>query len=182
MIETNTRTRPDYLLTEADTVLLNDAGRAVVQACAEAERALVDLRQCWAGAYCAGLFRRNAWLQCARITLTAAAEYDDQGGSYRSVSSTATQVLPVPGMALPPSLIREGAFNDAGAIALVEDDLGDSDENLYAAFNGEGFDYGELVLDVNRADLAHLLGGGEVSGAAAYLALFPPGSPSAVAA
>ena len=180
MNATDTRAQPDYLLTESDTLLLNDAGRAVVQAYAEAERALVDLRQCWAGAYLAGLFRRNAWLQSARLTLTASAGYNDEGGSYRRVGGSVTQVLPVPGMALPPSLLREGAFNDVGAIALVEDDLGDIDDDLYTAVNGE-LDCGELVLDVNREALAHLLEGDQVSGAAAYLALFAPVRPHAVA-
>jgi hypothetical protein len=181
MIETNTRARPDYVLTEADTVLLNDAGRAVAQAYAEAEQALVALRRCWAGACLAGLFRRNAWLQSARLTLTASAEYDDQGASCRIVSASVTRVLPVPGLALPSSLVQRGHFNDVGAIALVEDDLGDSDDDLYAAFRGEGIEYGELVLDFNRADLAQLLEGSQVSCAAAYLALCPPGRPDAAA-
>ena len=43
-------------------------------------------------------------------------------------------------------------------------------------------DYGDLVLDVDRSAIAHLLKGGPVSGAAAYLALFPPASLNAVSA
>jgi uncharacterized MAPEG superfamily protein len=161
-------------------MVLNDAGRAVVQAFREAERAYDALQQSWAGAYLAGLFLRNPWLQSARITLTASAEYNDQGGTYRSVSASVTQALPVPGLVLPASLVCEGSFNEIGAIALIEDDLGDSDYDLYTAFNPAPNDYGDLVLDVNRSAIAHLLNGDQVSGGAAYLALFLPATSNVV--
>ena len=177
-----THAQPDYLVTETDPMLLNAEGRAVVQAYRAAEKAFDTLQQCWAGAYFAGLFQRNPWLQSVRITLSAAAEYNDQGGSYRSVSASVTQALPVPGLGLPPSLVHEGSFNVFGAIALVEDDLDDNDYDLYTAFNSAPDDYGDLVLDVNRSAIGHLLLGGPVSGSAAYLALFPPPASRAVSA
>lgn len=173
MSRTNAHAQPDYLVTETNPMMLNEAGLAVMQAYREAKEACEALQQCWAGAFLAGLFQRNPWLQCARITLTASAEYDDQGGSYRSVSASATQALPVPGMTLPASLVHKGVFHDVGAAALIEDDLDDNGYDLYAALNGAPDDCGELVLDVNRSAIAHLLDGGPVSGAAAYLALFP---------
>lgn len=182
MSHTQAHAQPDYLVTETDPMLLNEAGLAVMQAYREAERACDALHQCWAGAYLAGLFKRNPWLQSVRITLTASAEYDDQGGSYRSVSVSATQALPVPGMKLPAPLVYKGAFNDVGATALIEDDLGDNGYDLYTTLNSAPDDYGELVLGVNRSAIAHLLDGHPVSGAAAYLALFPKAAASVVGA
>lgn len=182
MSNTDTHAQPDYLVTGTDPMMLNAAGQAVLQAHRAAEKVFDTLQQCWAGAYLVGLFQRNLWLQSARITFTASSEYNDQGGSYRSVNASVTQALPVPGMVLPAALVHQGSFNDFGAIALIEDDLDDNDYDLYTAFNSAPDDYGDLVLDVDRSAIAHLLKGGPVSGAAAYLALFPPASLNAVSA
>lgn len=182
MSNTDTHAQPDFVVTGTDPMMLNDEGTAVMQAYREAEKAYEALQQCWAGAYLVGLFQRNPWLQSARITLTASSEYNDQGGSYRSVNASVTQALPVPGMVLPAALVHEGSFNDFGATALIEDDLDDNDYDLYTALNSSPDDYGDLVLDVDRSAIAHLLKGGPVSGAAAYLALFPPASLNAVSA
>lgn len=182
MSDTETYSPPDYLLTEPDTMILNDEGRTVVQTFREAEKAVGALKQCWAGACLAGLLQSNLWLQSARITLTASSEYNDQGGSNCSVSASVTQALPVPGLALPASLLHEGRFNDFGAVALIEDDLDDNAFDLYTAFNSAPDGSGDLVLDVDRSAIAHLLTGGPISGAAAYLALFPQTASNAACA
>lgn len=179
---TNKHEQSDYVVTAADLMGLNNAGQAVVQAYREAENAYDLLQQCWAGAYLAGMFLRHPWLQSLRITLTASAEYNDQGGTYRSVSNSATQVLPVPGMALPQSLVNAGDFDDIEAIALIEEDLDENDYDLYCAFNSAPNDYDDLVLDVSRSTIAHLLQGDPISGAAAYLALFPQPTEGAISA
>jgi hypothetical protein len=182
MSDTEAHSTPDYLLTEADTMILNDEGRAVVQTLREAEKAVRALQQCWAGACLAGLLQRNVWLQAARITLTATFDNYDQGGSFRIVSACVTQARPVPDMALPASLVRDGSFNDFGAVALIEDDLDANAYDLYTAFNSAPNDCGDLVLDVDRSAIAHLLNGGPISGAAAYLALFPQATSNAACA
>ena len=112
--------------------------------------------------------------------MTASAEYNDQGSTYRSISAAVTEVLPVPGVALPKSLVHEGAFDDIGAIGLIEEDLDDNGYDLYTAFNGAPDDCDDLVLNVNRSAIAHLLHGAPVSGAAAYLALFAQSTDSAI--
>lgn len=182
MSNTATCALADYVVTDTDPMLLNDEGQAVVQAYRAAERAYDALHRSWAGAYLAGLFLRNPWLHSARITLTASAEYNDQGGTYRSVSNSVTQVTPAPGAPLPQSLVNAGAFDDIEAIALIEEDLDDNDYDLYCAFNSAPDDYDDVVLDVNRSAIAHLLQGDPVSGAAAYLALFPQPTEGAISA
>lgn len=163
----------DYVMNEAGQVNLNAAGTAVVETFREAEKAYDALQQSWAGACLAGLFMRHAWLQSLRITLSASAEYDDQGGSYRSVSNSVTQVLPVPGAPPPESLVDEGAFDDIGAASELEQDLDEIDYDLYVSINDAPDAYDDVVLDLNRAAVCHLLQGGTVSGALAYRSWFP---------
>jgi hypothetical protein len=166
MSNTATTEPADYVVTDTNPMLLNDEGQAVVQAYREAEKAYDALQQ--------------SWLHSARITLTASAEYNDQGGTYRSVSNSVTQVTPAPGAPLPQSLVSAGALDDIEAIALVEEDLDDNDYDLYCAFNSAPDDYDDLVLDVHRPAIAHLLCGARVSGAATFLALFPQLAGSAI--
>lgn len=163
----------DYVMSEAGQVNLNAAGTAVVETFREAGKAYDALQQSWAGACLAGLFLRHGWLQSLRITLSASAEYDDQGGSYRSVSNSVTQVLPVPGVPPPQSLIYEGTFDDIGAVSEIEQDLDEIDDDLYASISDAANAYDDVVLDLNRAAISHLLQGGNVSGARAYRSWFP---------
>lgn len=163
----------DYVMSEAGQVILNAAGTAVMETFREAEMAYDALQQSWAGACLAGLFMRHGWLQSLRITLSASAEYDDQGGSYRSVSNAVTQVLPVPGVAPPQSLVCEGSFDDIGAVSEIEQDLDEIDYDLYVSINDAADAYDDVVLELNRAAISHLLQGGTVSGARAYRSWFP---------
>lgn len=163
----------DYVMSDAGQVNLNAAGTAVVEAFREAEKAYDALQQSWAGACLAGLFMRHGWLQSLRITLSASDEYDDQGGSYRSVSNSVTQVLPVPGVPPPESLVCEGTFDDIGAISEIEQDLDEIDYGLYGSINDAAEAYHDVVLELNRAAISHLLQGGAVSGALAYRSWFP---------
>ncbi|MDE2300272.1 MAG: hypothetical protein KGK18_19150 [Burkholderiales bacterium] len=163
----------DYTLNGAGRVVLNDAGSAVVAAFRQAETAYDTLQQSWAGACLASLFLRHPWLQSLRITLSASAEYNDQGGSYRSVSNSVTQVLAVAEASLPDSLVDEGVFDDISAISEIEQDLEDFDHDLYLSISNAPDEYGDLVFDLNRSAIALLLQAGTVSGAKAYRAWFP---------
>lgn len=177
MNTTDNAEAPDYWVVAEGTVTVTDAGRAIDHAYRDAERALDALQHCWAGAYLAGLFLRHTWLQSMRVTLTASAEYDDQGGTYRSVSNSVMQALPVADAALPESVDDEGAFDEIGAIAVIEADLDENDFDLYTAIHTAADDYSDLVLDLNRAAIAPLMNGEPISGARAYLAWFPDSPP-----
>jgi hypothetical protein len=164
---------PDYRVDGSGTISATEAGLAIDRAYREAEGAFDALQQCWAGACLAGLFVRHPWLQSLRATLSASAEYDDQGSTYRSISNAVTQAAPVAGAALPDAVTDEGRFDELGAIAVIEADLDELDFDLYTSIHAAPDDYADLVLDLNRTAIASLMNGLPISGAEAYRAWFP---------
>jgi hypothetical protein len=170
MSEIQTPESADYLVDAGGSIRINEAGSGVVRAFRDAERAYDQLQLAWAGACLAGLFIRHSWLQSLRITLTATAEYNDEGGSYRSVSNSVAQVQPVPGVPLPASMLDQGEFDGAWAAQLIEIDLDEIDLDLYSSIRTDYDDCGELVLTPSRTLLDAMPGGGPTSGAEAYRA------------
>jgi len=164
----------DHLVGADGWIVLTETGKDIIQAYRDAERAHDRLQQSWAGAYLVALFKRHPWLQSLRITLTATAEYNDEGGSYRSVSNSVANVLPVPGAELPGSVLFDGVFDSIEATSVIEAELDDNDLDLYTSFRTEYDDFGELELVLNRDAASTLLQGSTVSGAQAFDAWFPP--------
>jgi hypothetical protein len=173
MSNTENADAPDYRVDTDGAITVTEAGLAIDRAYREAERAFDNLQHCWAGACLAGLFLRHPWLQALRATLSASTQYDDQGGTYRSISNTVTQVVPVAGVPLPGTVLDEGAFDELAAIGVIEAELDECDFDLYTAINTAPDDYADLVLELNRLMIQPLLNGGWISGAAAYRAWFP---------
>ena len=164
---------PNYQVDTAGAITVTEAGLAVDHAYREAERAFDTLQHCWAGACLAGLFVRHPWLQSLRATLSASAEYDDQGGTYRSIRNTVMEVVPVANAALPDSVVDQGAFDELGAISVIEADLDEYDFDLYTSIHTAPDDYADLVLELSRTVIEPLLNGELISGAEAYRAWFP---------
>ncbi len=162
----------DYVVNASGRIDLNDQGQSVVQTYREAEEAFDALQTCWAGACLAGLFLRHPWLQSLRITLSASAEFDDQGGCFRSINNSVTQVLPVPGVPLPESAMRDGAFDDSEAASDIEADLDECDHDLYESISDAPNNYDDVVLDLRRSSIAQFLHEASISGAQAYQAFF----------
>lgn len=164
---------PDYRVDTLGAITVTEAGLAIDRAYREAERAFDHLQRCWAGAGLAGLFVRYPWLLSMRVTLSTSAEYDDQGGTYRSISNAVMQVAPVADAALPDLVIDEGRFDELGAIAVIEADLDECDFDLYTSIQTAPDDYADLVLDLSRTAITPLMNGQAISGADAYRAWFP---------
>ena len=164
----------DFILSPTGALARNAQGVAIEAAYREAERAHDALELSWAGAYVASLFQQHPWLLAMTITLSASAEYDDQGGTYRSVSNNVTDVVVVSDVTLPDEALDDGTFNPHLAANLIEESLEDSDYALYTSFNEAPYGYDDLCLKVNRDAIAHLFASGApVSGTEAFLALFP---------
>lgn len=163
----------DYRLGTSGQIELSDAGQAVVHAFREAESAFDSLEASWVGAYLAGLFLRHPWLQSLRVTLWASAEYDDQGGSYRSISSDVAAVTAVPGESMPENMADAGQFDETAAISVIEAELSDNDYSLYFAIDDGPNDYTERVFELNRDAISELLTHPPISGSLAYQALCP---------
>jgi len=163
----------DYRLGASGQIELSEEGQAVVRAFREAEAAFDALEPSWAGAYLAGLFLRHPWLQSLRIALWASAEYDDLGGSYRSISNSVAAVNAVPGVTLPDDVTDNGHFDETAAISMIEADLDDNDHSLYSAIDDSPNDYTDRVFELNRDAIGELLARPPISGSLAYQALCP---------
>lgn len=163
----------DYRLGASGRIELSDEGQGVVQAFHEAEAAFDTLEASWAGAYLASLFQRYPWLQSMRITLWASAEYDDQGGSYRSISNGVAAVNAVPSVTLPEDVTDNGEFDETAAISVIAADLDDHDHGLYCSIDDGPNDYTERVFELNRDAIGVLLECMPISGSLAYQALCP---------
>ena len=172
MNDTHAAGAADYQVGCGGTIHTTEAGRDVELTYRDAERAFDTLQLSWAGACLAAFFVRHAWLQSARITLIASAEYDDQGGTYRSISNSVAQVVPVADATWPETVIADGVFDESGAIGVIESHLDEIDFDLYASIRPTPCGYGDTVLDLNRAAIVSLLNGETVSGAQAYRAWF----------
>ena len=173
MNDTHALSAADYQVRTDGTIHISEAGRDIERTYRDAERAFDTLQLSWAGACLAALFVRHAWLQSARITLSASAEYDDQGGTYRSISNSVAQVVPVADAAWPETVIADGVFDGSGAIGVIESHLDEIDFDLYSSIRPAPGGYGDVVLDLNRAAIVSMLNGETVSGAQAYRAWFP---------
>ena len=108
-----------------------------------------------------------------RATMSASAEDDGQGGTYRAISNAVMQGAPVADAAFPDAVLDEGSFDELGAIAVIEADLDEFDFDLYTSIQTGPHDYADLVLDLSRIAIAPLMNGQAISGADAYRAWFP---------
>jgi hypothetical protein len=141
-------------------------------------RAMRPIEDCldlaWVGAMVAHMFMKHAWLQSVSLGVSAESQYNDEGGSYMSHSVRFTSVTRVPGVHLPDDLANEdGAFDDEGAVELLEHECEDEAFNFAAPFlsaNAED----EVTLQLNREALAPLLSGGTAASGLAVARLLWP--------
>lgn len=149
--------KPAYLVCADGTLALNGAG---VEAKARYEKARADherLANSRAGAILARLFQRHAWLDAVTLCFAVTSEYNDYGGTYRSVSCQAAAPRDVPEQALPEDLFPEGTFDPDAAVSLVEEELLDDDFDLYLGCAEEPEGYDDLTVSLERSAIATLL-------------------------
>ncbi|WP_247539137.1 hypothetical protein [Ralstonia pseudosolanacearum] len=164
--------QPDYLVSDGQ-LQLNAAGqehkRLKAQLDSEAER----LAQSWTGAFLASIFAAEPWLAGFDLRITASHEYDDQGGTFLSFSSTVLAVLVVDGTTLPDTVVDDdGGFDEDLAADYLTEQFDAYERDVYVTFRDDD-DIQELGLEVRREPVASLLAVGPVSGAEAFQALFP---------
>ena len=132
------------------------------------------VRPSWAGAMIATAFIELPWLQAMTFELTASAEYDDDGGSYRSITVAVRDVVPVNGADIPEDF--GGNFDDVDA-ELAADEISERFDQesslLYAAFENGSGDFSDFTFRVDRDAIAEILATGDVKGKKAFVALFP---------
>lgn len=162
----------EYVVDADGQLALTDQGDRL-----EALRRRVDelgraLDRSYVGACWAGLFATHGWLDRLAVRISASHEYDDEGGTYRSFSSTVDDVLFRPGTLVPQDLLCDGQPDAELAAELLEDDLNELAADTFLCLEQRQPVEDQLALDVSRERLAGLWRDAPVSGKAAFAALF----------
>jgi hypothetical protein len=164
--------RVDYEVDATGTMRETESVKPILDRLREMERVRDLINAAWCGALIAGLFKQNEWLESFTLDLEATAEYDDSGGSYRSVSLYVRGVKARNGSELPESVAEGGSFVEDMAQDLLEQALEDENYEIYSTLVEEGV-FQELSLSFERKEISDLLGEPELSGRDAFNRLFP---------
>lgn len=165
--------RADYILGRDGNLARNAEGDAVIVNYMKALEAQEQLQKSWAGAYVAGLLREHPWVESMAIELKASGEYDDDGGTYRSIRASVINVILRSDVRPPVDAIVDGEFDPDFGAALIEPSLDDACGDLYDAFHPECDDYNDIVVTVERRSVVQLLEHDQVNGTDAFVRLFP---------
>lgn len=140
----------------------------------------------YAGAWALTVLIEYPCIQSFKLTFTAAAEYDDEGGTYRSASGSIYAIKVIEATAVPEDWIGDDGQVDLdyAADCLTQEVVDDAAGDLYECFADDS-EYIDITLVVDRNEVAHLLAqvqdapaGYVLSGRDAFLALFPEFEPA----
>jgi hypothetical protein len=129
----------------------------------------------YVGAYLLKLLHTFAWLQTAEIKLMPSSEYDDEGGSFRSISVRIENVTSVADFELPSELQEDDSSLDsdtAGDLIQAEISNDSEDSEMYACLT-DHWSFDDISLKLDRSKVSHLLKASEQSGLQAFLILVP---------
>lgn len=164
--------KADYKVDAEGTMRASESVQPIIDQLQELKMVRELLDAAWCGALIASLFKQNSWLEGFTLDLEASAEYDDRGGSYRSVSLNVCAVTRREGQPLPDSVMDEDSFSEDMAQELLEQALEDENDSIYSTLVDEGV-FEELSLRFERKEISDLLGEPDLSGRDAFLRLFP---------
>jgi hypothetical protein len=165
----------DYILEQgSDAIVLNDSGHGL---CVEynTTRAAYAALECGAaGALIVSIFVERPWLLAMAINLSASDEYDDEGGTYRSITTRITDVHCLAGQGQGDGGIGDPMSPDGETAAdEIEEALSSESTCLYRAFASDDGDLSTFSMRVERHAIAELIEQFPVSGKTAFAALFP---------
>ena len=167
-------TTPEYQVIKG-RVAPNKAATAVVKKYTHAKKAQAAVDATYVGARLLSLFVRYPWLQSLDLHLTAEGQGDDQGGMFRSISSSVESVGVVEGSSLPEDISDDkGAFDQALALGVLDQDVDEHDlaSEIYTSIF-EPWDYDDIKISLDRSKVADLLQSSPMSGRQAFKALLP---------
>jgi hypothetical protein len=171
-------TTVDHTVTQAEDGQLVVLGNDAANAYGDIRDTLNFYRTRWnaslVGAGLVQLFRSAPWLESFTLELSAESEYDDHGGSYRSITLRAPDAQALTGAVLPDDVQgNDDAFCEDAASEWIEAMLVDNVSEVYGAFV-EDYSYEDLSFDIRRKTIADLVESGEPgSGTKAFELLFP---------
>ncbi|HCE27552.1 MAG TPA: hypothetical protein DET46_01005 [Comamonadaceae bacterium] len=166
----NPQQHPTFLAQADGTLALNQAGIELQTRYRQVKAEHDALDASWAGAFLARLFAQHAWLDAVRLSFAVSAEYDDSGGYFRSISCHILSACAVPQHPLPEELLTEGEFDSDTAEQIVEQEIEDSEFDLYTCLSETPSGYDDLDLTLERKPIAELLCASPIDGHAAFRA------------
>lgn len=160
------RTMADYTVTSDGKVIANGEVKLIAQRfrAADAARRQMELR--WTAAELGRLFVLFPWLSAMTLNFSVSAEYDDNGGSYRSISLSISGIAKVVGVALDSQSFPQGLFDEDVAEELLLEELQDEEFDLYSSLGAYPDSFDDLACRVTREDVYTQLSQPEVSAAA----------------
>jgi hypothetical protein len=172
---------PDFVvdLSAAQVISADAVGRRFNRQKDEIYRLEGHFKQALAGALLLHLFHTQPWLKVCKFRLTPRSEYNDEGGSYRTVSLEVEDVIANTRLQkkLPAEVLNGGSFDPLGAADFIHEFLDEEAMNLHMAFRDE-WDYTPISIVCRRTGLKtllkHLKANVPVSGAQAFKALWTP--------
>ena len=168
-------TDEDYIVSKDGMhIALNEAGSLVEDRYEAAKAAYSKLDCTRAGALMASLFLTEPWLEKMTVELSATAEYDDEGSCYRCVRVEVKNVTALAGVDLPTDVVDpSGNFDSDSACDLLHQEVDEEGWAYYEALASSNYDYRSFTIQLDRSQISGLLDSGQISGRAAFLALFP---------
>lgn len=172
MSNENLKQSADYTIDNAGNLHGNEPLLALRKQVEELRVAEEMMNAAFCGALIFSLFKRHAWLDRLEVDLSSTAEYDDDGGSYRSARLQVSQVDVRDGMSVPDHVLEL----DSSSPLCVEDAIADSLEDyagdFYAALRDDG-DHSEFSLSFARVHVSDLFNEPTVSAREAFVRLLP---------
>ncbi|MGI0013260.1 MAG: hypothetical protein ACREBU_07445 [Nitrososphaera sp.] len=166
---------PEFKLKLGRMIVQNEAAEEVSKLYSDLRKKYYRMTSSWAGAFVVSMFVRFPWLSAMTISMSASSEYDDEGGSYRSISIAIDDVDAEPGVPFDAELEFDGQLETGAAEETlriyIEDYAGAAE--LYECFADSENSYDDLRLSIKRETIADLIGNDEVGGTEAFLRLFP---------
>lgn len=155
-----------YVVKEDGEIAENEAAKATAAAYFTARCNYESVERSFAGARIAKLFKEHEWLGKLTFVLRAESEYDDQGGYFRCVDASVSDIA-VADDATVPELADGEAFDPDGMADAFTDELQEDAGSLYGAF-GDAYSYEDFEFTVTREQIGDLLLEGEINGAVAF--------------
>ena len=162
---------PSYTAVAGD-LTMNDAGSALRKRYEAIKKQVATLDAAYCAAVLAGALLERPWLLGFKVEIAPSAEYNDEGGTYRSMNLSVSDLQFGDRSSMDPELISEGEVLEDTVTSELEDWLTDADWDLHGIFEPD-YSYDPVTIDVTRAAIEDLITEGAVDGRAAVARFFP---------
>lgn len=160
-----------WLMTADGTLQQTEVVAAVAAQAQAAKAAEAEVDRAWAGALFAKMFAERAWLMALTVSFWVSDEYNDMGGTFRTVSVSVSDVV-LKTTAQDAGEGDEDAMDEVAAEYDLQGYLEDNAYSLYSTLLDED-SYDDLKFSIRREQLSELLNRERIDGAEVFTALLP---------